>query len=122
ARLQHDDLQTREAVKDAELEQGRERLPYALGRQHIEIELRLADVLHVETPGEGVARFEGRMNAERNVEVLRRGEQAIVVGMAVRFLGDGERRYPRAAASVVHGSCQLLCRGRWIAEREMGDR
>src|SRR5262249_48935887 len=86
--FQDDDLQARETVEDAELEQRRERVAHTLRRQHVEIELRAPDVLHVEPTRERMARLERRMNAERHIEVLRGSKQAIVVGMTVRLLGN----------------------------------
>src|SRR5215472_10631823 len=67
-------------------------------------------------------RFEGRMNRQRHVEILRGREHRIVSRVAVRYPGDGERTQESTFASVLNRAPEFPgCFGR-IAQRKMGDR
>src|SRR5260370_10878600 len=52
-------------------------------------------------------RFEGGMNRERHVVILRRCEDRVVTRIAVRDAGDRERTYECALASVFHRTFQF---------------
>ena len=66
--------------------------------------------------------LEGRMNRERDAEILRGGEDRVVTRVAVRDAGDRERAYECALASVLDGALELARRFGGVAEREMRDR
>ncbi len=62
------------------------------------------------------------MNRERDAEILRRGEDGVVVRVAVRNSRDGERADEGAFASVLDGALEFARRFGRIAERKMRNR
>ena len=65
--------------------------------------------------------LEGRMNRERNVEVLRGGEDPIVPGISVGDSRDRERAHEGATAAIRDGALQLFGRRGGIAQRQVRD-
>src|SRR5260370_19420576 len=64
-------------------------------------------------------RFEGGMNRERHVVILRRCEDRVVTRIAVRDAGDRERTYECALATVFHRTFQFARGLGGVAEREV---
>src|SRR5205823_9447377 len=118
--LEHDHAQAREALEDAELEEGGERLLHALAGEEIEIPDRPAELVEAMVNVER-DRLERRVHGQRNVEVLRRREDRVVARVAVGHARDGERADEGAAAAVLHRTLELAGGVFGIAEREMRD-
>src|ERR687883_326039 len=66
--------------------------------------------------------FESRMDPDGNVEVLRRREQDIVIGMAVGLARERVRGDKRTLTSGLDRALQFARRFSGIAERYMRDR
>ena len=73
----------------------------------------------MDAPG---GRLQRRMNREGNSEVLRGGEDRIVIDMAVRLARDRERADEGALAAVLDRALEFACGRRRIAERDVRDR
>src|SRR5208282_2004369 len=120
-RFEHYHPQLREAVEYAQLEERAEGVLHALAREQIEIPGGPAEVVVAVMDAEAGG-LEGRMNRERNAEILRRGEDGVVARVAVRNAGDGERADECAFASVLHRALKLTRRFGGVAERKMRNR
>ena len=122
ARLEHDDAQLGELREDAVLEERRERVSHGVGRRHVDEErvARARDL--AEAARRAPLGLEARMDAERQPELLRGREHAMVILVAERLAGHRERRHPHAAHAVAGRAAQLALRRRGIAERELRDR
>ena len=118
--LEHHDPQAREALEDAELEEGGEGLLHALSGEEIEVPDRPAELVEAVVDVER-ERLERRMHRQWNVEILGRREDRIVARVAVGHARDGEGTDEGAAAAVLHRALELAGGLGRIAEREMGD-
>ncbi len=67
-------------------------------------------------------RFKGRMNRQRNTEVLRCGEDRIVVGMTVGLARNREGADERALTSVLGRAFEFARSRGGVSERNMRDR
>ena len=112
AGLEHDDLQARELVEHAVVEQRRELVAHAVGRLHRREQAQPLHVLPRAHPRPlRPLRLERRVDRERHVEVLGGGEHGVVVGMAERAPVVGERSDVAALGPLADGPLQLR-RGR----------
>src|SRR5260221_308276 len=93
----------------------------ALGRKEIEVPCGPLEIVEAMVNAE-IDGLEGWMNRERNVEVLRGGEHAIVLRVAVRDASDGKRADEGAFASVLDGAFEFARGFFGIAERKVRDR
>src|SRR5262245_20836604 len=89
-RLQHHDAQTREALENTELKEGREGLLHALPSKEVQVPDRPAEIVEAMVHVEG-DRLEGGVDRERHVEILSGREDRVVPRIAVRYPCDGER-------------------------------
>ena len=94
---------------------------HTLAREQIEIPggPRKIVVAMVDAEAGGL---EGRMNCERDAEILRGGEDRVVARVAVRDARDSERADEGAFASVLDGALELARSFGRIAERQVRDR
>ena len=103
----------REAVEHAVVEQRRELMAHAVGRGDRGEEPQLLHVLpRAHAHALGPLRFEGRMDGERNAEILRGREHRVVVRVPERSSVMGERRHVRTPRSFADRPLELGGRGR----------
>jgi hypothetical protein len=62
------------------------------------------------------------VDAERNVELLRLGEEDVVIIVAVRFAGRSELHDPSTLVTGLDRPFEFDGSSHWIAQREMGHR
>src|SRR5436190_4167214 len=107
ARLEDDHLQARELLEHAVLEHRRERVPHAVRRRDVDEE-RERRVRHPPEPARrGPERLEAGMDGDRQPELRREPEDAVVVGMAGCFPRHHERRDEDALHAVARRAREL---------------
>ena len=122
ARLEHHDLQPRELLEHPELEHRREGVPHAVGRRHVDEE-RERGVRHApEPPGCRPERLEAGMDGDRQPELLRQPEHAMVVRVPRRLPCHHERRDEDPLHAIMRGPRELALGLLGEPERKVRDR
>ena len=114
ARLEHEDLERREAVEHGVVEQRRELGTHAVGACTEAVSASCADVLPAAHAGAlRPLRLERGVDRERHVEVLGGGEHDVVVGVAERLLRwvNGATKQPLAPSPTARSSSAAAAAG-----------